>query len=101
MSHLDQSQSGRCQRRSGGLFNKTACIIDQKLIFISKHSEAALATLKSIHRINILHGDIRRQNILVGNSGITIIDFAYSRQSKNQLEKKKEYQQLCSLLEVV
>jgi len=63
--------------------------------------EAALATLKSIHQINILHGDIRRQNILVGNSGVMIIDFAYSRQCKNSLEKKEEYQQLCSLLKAV
>jgi len=97
VSHLGQSDC--CQRQSGGLFNKNC--LHQKLIFILKHSEAALATLKSIHQINVLHGDIRRQNILVGNSRNTIIDFAYSRPCRNQLEKKEEYQQLHSLLDMV
>jgi serine/threonine protein kinase len=68
------------------------------LIFISKHSEAALTTLKSIHRIGILHGDIRPENILVSDSGITIIDFGHSCRCNNQVAKNKEYQRLRSLL---
>jgi serine/threonine protein kinase len=43
--------------------------------FSSQNSDAALATLQSIHRINILHDDIQPENILVSKSGITIIDF--------------------------
>ena len=73
----------------------------RKLILISKHSEAALTTLKSVHQVGILHGDIRHQNILVGNSGVTIIDFAYSRRCKSRLKKGEEYRQLRSLLKVV
>ena len=69
-----------------------------RLICISKHSEAALTTLKSIHRVGILHGDIRPENILVSDSGITIIDFGHSRQCDNQVAKNKEYQQLRSLI---
>jgi len=60
--------------------------------------EAALTTLKSIHRIGILHGDIRPENILVSDSGITIIDFGHSCRCNNQVAKNKEYQRLRSLL---
>jgi len=66
--------------------------------FSSQNSEAALATLESIHRIDILHEDIRPENILVSNTGITIIDFAYSRRCNNQVAKRKECQRFRSLL---
>ena len=64
------------------------------------NSEAALATLESIHCIDILHGDIRPDNILVSESGITIIDFGHSHQCKNQVAKRREYQRFCTLLEL-
>jgi len=66
--------------------------------FYSQNSEAALTTLESIHRINILHDDIRPENVLVSESGITIIDFGHSRQCNNQVTKHKEYQRFCTLL---
>jgi len=65
---------------------------------LGSQREAALTTLESIHRINILHGDIRPENILVSDSGITIIDFAYSRRCNSQAAKHEEYQRFRSLL---
>jgi tRNA A-37 threonylcarbamoyl transferase component Bud32 len=57
-------------------------------------SKSALSTLESIHDAGILHGDIRRENILIGDFGITIIDFAHSKQSANQEAKDEELFQL-------
>jgi serine/threonine protein kinase len=60
--------------------------------------EAVLVTLKGIHQADILHGDLRLDNILVANSGLTIIDFARSRVCYDQDAKNREYSQLRSLL---
>ena len=73
-----------------------ACV--RVLIFILKYSEAALTTLQSIHQIDILHGDIRHENILVSDRGVMIIDFGHSHQCNRKKAKKEEYQQLCRLL---
>ena len=40
--------------------------------------------LASIHRAGILQGDIRRENILVSDSGVTIIDFSHSEECDDQ-----------------
>lgn len=53
-------------------------------------SKLALSTLKSIHRAGILHGDIRQANILIGNSGVTIIDFGHAKESDDQRAKDRE-----------
>jgi serine/threonine protein kinase len=53
-------------------------------------SKSALSTLESIHRAGILHGDIRRENILIGDSGVTIIDFGHSKQCHDQGAKDEE-----------
>ena len=79
-----------------GPLTQNACV--RGLIFISKYSEAVLMMLKFIHHIDILLGDIHLENILVSNSGITIIDFGHSHQCNNQGAKNKEYQLLYSLL---
>jgi len=60
--------------------------------------EAVLANLKKIHKADILHGDLRLDNILVSDSGLTIIDFARSRVCYDQDAKNREYSQLQSLL---
>jgi len=52
--------------------------------------KSALSTLESIHRAGILHGDIRRENILIGDSGVTIIDFGHSKQCHDQGAKDEE-----------
>jgi serine/threonine protein kinase len=70
----------------------------RKLIFIGKHSEAALTTLHAIHDAGILHGDIRPANILVSSYVITIIDFGHSFRSNDKMAKKKEHKLLCYLL---
>ena len=66
--------------------------------FFVNNSRSVLSTLVSIHRAGILHGDIRRKNILVSDSGVTIIDFSHSKQCDDQGAMDKEYAQLCSLL---
>ncbi|KIM88062.1 hypothetical protein PILCRDRAFT_63060 [Piloderma croceum F 1598] len=57
---------------------------------------SALSTLVSIHHAGILHGDIRRENILVSDSGVTIIDFSHSKQCDDQGAMDIEYARLCS-----
>lgn len=39
----------------------------------------AVCTLKEIHAAGILHGDIRQENILVGQDSATLIDFTYAK----------------------
>lgn len=54
-----------------------------------------LSTLAEIH---ILHGDIKLDNILVFDSGLTIIDFSHSYICFDQDAKRKERSVLLSLL---
>ena len=65
--------------------------------FCVNNSRSALSTLASIHRAGILHGDIRRENILVSDSGVTIIDFSHSKRCDDQ-GAMEEYAQFCSFL---
>ncbi|KAF9505631.1 hypothetical protein BS47DRAFT_1400218 [Hydnum rufescens UP504] len=58
----------------------------------------ALLTLESIHHAGILHGDIRKENLLVSKSGITIIDFASSRKWVSQSERDQESRDLHCIL---
>jgi tRNA A-37 threonylcarbamoyl transferase component Bud32 len=44
--------------------------------------------------MGILHGDIRRENILVSSSGVTIIDFRHSERYDDQETMDKEYARL-------
>jgi tRNA A-37 threonylcarbamoyl transferase component Bud32 len=60
--------------------------------------EAVLANLKEIHRADVLHGDLRLDNILVADSGLTIIDFGRSQVCCDPDAKNREYSQLQSLL---
>jgi tRNA A-37 threonylcarbamoyl transferase component Bud32 len=59
---------------------------------------AVLATLTEIHHADILHGDPRLDNIVIGDSGLTIIDFGQSEVCADQDAKNREYSQLRSLL---
>lgn len=59
----------------------------------------ALSTLESIHFAGVLHGDIRPDNILIGDLGVTIIDFGNSRQCSSKTGKGKEYAYLQSILQ--
>ena len=62
-------------------------------------SEAALSTLTSIHQAGVLHGDIRPDNILIGDSGVTIIDFGHARQCSSKKAKGSEHAYLQSILQ--
>ncbi len=61
-------------------------------------SKSTLSTLKSIHSAGILHGDIRRENILIGDLGVTIIDFGESEQCDDQGGGDEELARLRSCL---
>ncbi|KIL60515.1 hypothetical protein M378DRAFT_14077 [Amanita muscaria Koide BX008] len=56
--------------------------------------ESALLTMESIHHAGILHGDIRQENILMGDLGVTIIDFGQSKQCDDQEAKDEEFARL-------
>jgi serine/threonine protein kinase len=53
---------------------------------------------ESIHSAGILHGDIRKENLLVSKSGLTIIDFGSSRKWISESETDKESRELCYIL---
>ena len=59
---------------------------------------SAVLTLESIRRAGVLHGDIRLENILVSDAGVTIIDFGHSRLCDDKKAKDKELGQLRYLL---
>ena len=66
--------------------------------FHVNNSRSALSTLASIHRADILHGDIRLENILVSDSGVTIVDFSHSKQCDDPRAMDEEYARLLSLI---
>jgi serine/threonine protein kinase len=61
-------------------------------------SESALLTLESIHCAGILHADIRPENILISEFGITIIDFGYAKLCDDKRAKDKELARLRHVL---
>ena len=55
--------------------------------------------LKEIHRFDVLHGDIRRQNLLIDNTGhAVIIDFDQARITSSARAKEGECKQLLNVL---
>jgi tRNA A-37 threonylcarbamoyl transferase component Bud32 len=57
------------------------------------------STLEEIHQAGILHGDIRRQNLLINDSGeVAIIDFDQSMESPSTEAMAQEMGQLVDLL---
>ena len=58
-----------------------------------------LATLMSIHRADILHGDIRLANLCVTDSGEAfVVDFSYATVNRSQKEKAQEIKDLAYIL---
>ncbi|KAF8348709.1 hypothetical protein F5887DRAFT_1249742 [Amanita rubescens] len=70
-----------------------------ELVLPISYREAVLATLAEIHDADILHGDLSLDNILVSDSGLTIIDFSHSRVCPDQDAKYSECSKLSSLLD--
>lgn len=89
------SSKAICQSLTGRFLHQDLFNLQHYLFSISK---LALSTLKSIHGAGILHGDIRRANILIGDLGVTIIDFGHSKQCDDQEAKDREIAQLCYCL---
>ncbi len=63
-----------------------------------QNSNEALSALESIHCAGILHRDIRPENILISDLGITIIDFGDSKKCDDKRAKDEELTQLRDLL---
>ena len=58
-----------------------------------------MATLKSIHKAGVLHGDIRLPNLCLSDEGeATIIDFSHAKRYPTQEEKDNEIAELRALL---
>ena len=58
-----------------------------------------MATLKSIHKAGVLHGDIRLPNLCLNDEGeATIIDFSHATRYPTQEEKDKEIAELRALI---
>jgi serine/threonine protein kinase len=70
----------------------------QFIILIYQLSKSVLSVLDSIHGAGILHGDISPENILIGDSGVAIIDFGHSKKCDDQRAKDEELIQLRDLL---
>ena len=58
-----------------------------------------MSVLESIHCAGVVHDDIRPDNVLIGDSGVTIIDFGHSRQCSGKKAKDKEHAYLQSILQ--
>ncbi len=78
---------------------RTSGIMAQR-IFIYKHWLNLSETLKSIHEAGILHNDIKKENILIDESGNPcIIDFGFSTRSCSPVAQMEETNLLLSLVE--
>jgi serine/threonine protein kinase len=60
-------------------------------------SDSAMSTLECIHRAGIIHDDIRPENILIGDLGVTIIDFGHARRCNN----KKAHDSECEVFQAI
>ena len=57
--------------------------------------------MKEIHKFDVLHGDIRRQNLLINDTGnAVIIDFDQAKISSSAKAKEKECKYLLDVLAV-
>jgi serine/threonine protein kinase len=64
--------------------------------------EALFAVLDVIHSSGILHGDIRKDNIMVpkgGQSGVRFIDFGFAHAIVDSEDCKKEQAQLQEIID--
>eukprot|EP00878_Enallax_costatus_P033241 GHUV01036646.1.p1 GENE.GHUV01036646.1~~GHUV01036646.1.p1 ORF type:complete len:206 (-),score=63.85 GHUV01036646.1:323-940(-) len=59
------------------------------------------AALEAVHQLEVLHGDLRSQNVVVSGEGeqqhVWLIDFGHSKQHATQVERQEEMQQLDEL----
>jgi len=88
LEFFDDSEGGPCALVI--LYSGVSLITEPGRVLSVSDRQSALSTLTSIHRAGILHGDIRQENILVRDLGVTIIDFGHSKQCDDQEAKDKE-----------
>ncbi|KAI0281843.1 hypothetical protein BGY98DRAFT_178108 [Russula aff. rugulosa BPL654] len=62
----------------------------RQTLALDSAKDSLLATLTSIHRANILHGDIRLANLCITPSGEAfVLDFSHATESRSRKEKLK------------
>ncbi|KIM75061.1 hypothetical protein PILCRDRAFT_13876 [Piloderma croceum F 1598] len=96
LGFFDDSEGGPCALVM--LYAGRALVAEPKCVFSVSDCKSSLSTLQSIHRAGILHGDIRQENILVSDFGVTIIDFGHSKQCDDQGAKDRECTRLRYIL---
>jgi tRNA A-37 threonylcarbamoyl transferase component Bud32 len=68
---------------------------------MANRRDSLLATLKSIHGADILHGDIRLPNFCITPSGEAfVVDFSHATESRSRKEKAQEIRELTHILEM-
>ena len=82
--------------------HRTACFhfLSAQLFLLTSSRLDFLSTLKGIHKAGILHGDLRRQNLLIDELGhIAIIDFDQSTKTFSIQAMESELEELADLLD--
>jgi len=78
--------------------------LDYSVTINRKQEQNAYKALIEIHRHNVLHNDIRKENIILSNDrkSVFIIDFGLATIDNNKVKQQKEMDQLrCLLKEMV
>ncbi|CAG8612477.1 2103_t:CDS:1 [Paraglomus occultum] len=78
--------------------------LDHSMTINRKQEQNAYKALIEIHRHNVLHNDIRKENIILSNDrkSVFIIDFGLATIDNNKVKQEKEMDQLrCLLKEMV
>lgn len=73
--------------------------LDPGCMLSTSDYDSAMSTLEAIHHTGIIHDDIRPENILISDFGVTIIGFGHARQCNIEEAKDIEREILQSILQ--